>query len=484
MIIKKFKLIRHLDLLDNFRIPFVQLYFIITFLFSQLFAQIDSPGFIMGADVSFIPQIEDLGGVYTSNNMPMDPLYIFKVNGVNYIRLKLWHTPTQNYDNLEKILAMAQRIKEQKLHFLLDFHYSDTWADPGHQSKPSAWQGISFETLKDSVYQYTKYVMQFLFEQQTFPHMVQIGNEITSGILWDDGRVGGNFENPKQWRQLGELINAAIRGVRESCDLGHSVKILIHLDRGGDNSACRWFFDNLINQDVYFDVIGLSFYPWWHGTLNTLKANLNDLSVRYEKDLVVVETAYPWTLQWFDSHNNIVGSSKDLHNGYPASIDGQMDFLRDLMGIIQNTRNGKGKGLFYWAPEYISVQPLGSPWENMTLFDFQGNALHSLQVFSEKEPSSIGSKLQNLELDFVLHQNFPNPFNHQTRISYELNRPEHVRLSIYNLQGQLITELIDQDQPGGHHTIVWSGTDLVSGMYIVRLETDAGTVTKKTLLLK
>ncbi len=344
----------------------------------------DTFDFIKGADVSFLPQIGDLGGVYKENGIPQDPLKIFKDHGFNYIRLKLWHTPTENYNNLQKILYLAKRIKERELKFLLNFHYSDTWADPGKQNKPAAWRGLSFAVLKDSVYQYTKKVMAALDAQQTLPEMVQIGNEITPGMLWNDGRVSGSYNTPQQWRNFGELIQAAIRGVRESCTAGDSVRIMIHIDRGGDNSGSRWFFDNLLAQNVNFDIIGLSFYPWWHGTLNQLKANLSDLAGRYGKPMVVVETAYPWTLQWFDNRSNIVGNAAQLHAGYPASIDGQTNYLRDLMKIIRNTKNQKGIGLFYWAPEYISIQPIGSSWENNALFDFYGNVLPSMDVFIEK----------------------------------------------------------------------------------------------------
>ena len=348
----------------------------------------DSIEFIKGADVSFIPQIEDSGGVYKENDIPQDPLKIFKDHGFNYIRLKLWHTPTENYNNLEKILYMAERIKDRELKFLLNFHYSDTWADPGKQYKPAAWEGLLFEALKDSVYEYTKKVLRALYDQQTLPDIVQIGNEITPGMLWNDGRVGGSYDTPQQWENLGELISAGIQGVRESCDAGDSVRIMIHIDRGGDNGGCRWFFDNLESQNVEYDIIGLSFYPWWHGTLSQVEANLNDLAARYNKELIIVETAYPWTLQWFDDVNNIVGSSDQLHSGYPATVDGQAAFLRDLINIIRNVNNQKGIGLFYWAPEYISVQPLGSPWENNALFDFNGNVLSSMDVFLEK-PSDI-----------------------------------------------------------------------------------------------
>ena len=343
--------------------------------FTSANAQTDTTAFLKGADVSFIPRISDLGGVYKVDNIPQDPLKIFKDYGFNFIRLKLWHTPAQNYDNLEKILYMARRIKGRGLKFLLNFHYSDTWADPGRQRKPAAWVGVPFTALRDSVYNYTKNVMQALCSQQTLPEMVQLGNEITPGMLWNDGRVGGSFDTPQQWSNLGELLRAGIRGVRESCAAGDSVRIMIHLDRGGDNAACRWYFDNLISQNVAFDVIGLSYYPWWHGTLAAVRANLEDLALRYDKDLVIAETAYPWTLQSGDNTGNIVGNSNQLHAGYPATVEGQAAFLRELLKIVRNVRNQKGKGIFYWAPEYISVQSLGSPWENNALFNFSGNVI-------------------------------------------------------------------------------------------------------------
>jgi len=342
--------------------------------------------FIKGADVSFIPQIEDNGGVFKDEGIQTDPLKIFADHGFNFIRLKLWHAPEENYNSLEKILLLAKRIKEQGCGFLLNFHYSDTWADPGHQTKPVAWQNISFDALKDSLYDYTKKVIRSLYDQGTTPEMVQIGNEINSGILWNDGRVGGNYDS--NWENFAALMKEAIRGVRESCSSGDSIKIMIHFGGAGNNSGNRWFFDNLLSQGVKFDIIGLSYYPWWHGMLSQVRSNMNDLANRYNKDIIIVETAYPWTLQWFDGKHNIIGQQDQLHDGYPASVSGQASFIRDLMRMIRQTGDGRGKGIFYWAPEYISAPPLLSPWENNTLFDFYGNSLNSMDVFLE-EPDSL-----------------------------------------------------------------------------------------------
>lgn len=448
-----------------------------------------STDFIKGADISFALQIEDLGGKYFDKGAPKDILKIFKDYDFNYIRLKLWHTPEEDYNNLKKILVMAKRIKDNDLKFLLNFHYSDTWADPGKQIKPKAWQQLSYEVLKDSVYQYTKNVIAALYAQGTLPDMIQIGNEITPGMLWNDGRVGGSYETSQQWKQLGELIKSGIQGVRESCENGDSVKIMIHLDRGGDNSSCRWFFNNLNNQGVVYDVIGLSFYPWWHGTLNQLKNNLNDLATRYKKDIIVVETAYPWTLKWYDSQSNIVGDESKLHSGYPATVEGQTQFFKDLISIIKNTNDNKGAGLFYWEPEYISVQPIGSPWENLTLFDFSGNTLSSFNAFVDVSSVVDAREKMILTKAPILLPNYPNPFNNHTKISYIIDNPNFVRLNVFNLQGKLLTTLTEKFQAAGQYSITWDakvddGAPVASGIYLVSLEVGARRMTQKVMLLK
>ena len=297
------------------------------------FAQTDTLKFIKGADVSFLPQIEDSGGVFKDDGVATDALEIFKNYGFNYIRLKLWHTPQQDYNNLHRVLLMAERIKNKNFKFLLNFHYSDTWADPGHQTKPLAWQGISFADMTDSVYAYTKNVIAALDSQNTLPDMVQIGNEINSGMLWNDGRVGSGYDH---WSDLATLINAGINGVRDGALNGDSIHIMIHRANAANYDENKWFFDNLLAVGVDFDIIGLSFYPWWHGTLSQVQSTLNSLVTRYDKDIIIAETAYPWTLGWNDNINNIIGSEDQLHDGYSANTTGQSDFLRDLMQIVGN----------------------------------------------------------------------------------------------------------------------------------------------------
>ena len=353
------------------------------------FSQHNPPAFIQGADVSFLAEIEDMGGKFYEQGVSKDVLDIFKDHGFNYVRLKIWHTPRKNYNNLEKVLQTAQRAKAKGMRFLLNFHYSDWWADPQKQTKPAAWKDLSFEVLQDSMAHYTREVITTLKSHGVLPDMVQIGNEITPGMLWDDGRVGGEFDTAEQWRKLSKLVESGIAGVHSSLDSSEKVQIMIHLDRGGDNQATRWFFDHLLAHGVQFDIIGLSFYPKWHGTFSDLKSNLQDLASRYPHDLVIVETGYPWTLEWteregFDRDRNIFGRPSDLHAGYEPSVAGQKAFLQNLIRIIKEVPHQKGKGLFYWEPEWISVTGLGSHWENVALFDFNGEALESLQAFKEK----------------------------------------------------------------------------------------------------
>ncbi len=387
-------------------------------------AQTKNNSFIIGADISFLPQIEDHGGIYKQDSLPEDLLQILKLHGFTYIRLKLWHTPADDYNNLHKILFMATRIKEKGFKFLLDFHYSDTWADPGHQQKPAAWQGLSFKALKDSVYWYTKKTIQALAVQGTIPDMVQIGNEINSGLLWNEGRVGGNYNS--NWPNCAALINEGIRGVRESCEAGDSVKIMIHYAGAANNAGNRWFFDNLLAHGVNFEIIGLSYYSWWHGTLDQVRSNLNDLAQRYQKDIIIVETAYPWTLQWYDNMKNIVGQQSQLHVGYPASVSGQESFLRDLKKIVRQTNFDRGKGICYWAPEYISVPPILSSWENNTLFDFEGKVLKSMEVFLG-QPDSLKPINVKMVINTAAHWDTLQPY-HQVQIRGEVKGVSHTLL--------------------------------------------------------
>ena len=177
------------------------------------------------------------------------------------------------------------------------------------------------------------------------------------------------------------LLKAGISGVKDSLAAGEGIKIMLHLDRGADNSSCRTFFDRITSTGMEYDIIGLSYYNWWHGTLDQMQDNLNDLAVRYGKDIIIVETSYPWTLGWNDSVNNQIGLSNQLHDGYPATVAGQKAFLQDLISRIQQAPDNRGIGVFYWEPAWITTSSAGSSRENQALFDFNGNILDSIDAF-------------------------------------------------------------------------------------------------------
>jgi len=244
-------------------------------------------GKILGADISFLPELEAKGVKFSDKGIQKDAIEILKDHGFNYIRLRIFNNPARDsgyspqkgFCDLEHTKQMAKRVKAAGLKLLLDFHYSDYWADPQQQYKPAAWRGEDFNTLKHSVYAYTVDVLQQLKAQGTLPDMVQVGNEINHGMIWPDGEIN-NLDS------LAELINMGVQGVKA---VDPSTPVMLHIALGGQNLEARFFLDQMLDRNVPFDVIGLSYYPKWHGTLDDLKANMTDLSTRYNRQVMVAE---------------------------------------------------------------------------------------------------------------------------------------------------------------------------------------------------
>lgn len=371
----------------------------------------DYSDFIRGADVSMLKDIEDLGGEFYDNGVKKDALEIMKNHGANYVRLRLWVDPYDSEGNsygggsndFNTTLYLAKRAQEKGMKVLIDFHLSDYWADPGTQSKPKAWENLSYDELKTTLYNYMKNTLNDFKNQGVVPDMVQVGNETSSGILWDEGKIGGDYTD---FTQLAELLNQAISGVRAS--VGNQTKIVLHLDNGGNNSLYRWWFDGVTGCgfDLDFDIIGLTYYPMWHGTMDDLQYNLNDISARYNKDVMIVETAYAFTLADGDGLGSSFSPQDEEIGGYPASVQGQKDFMSDLEPVILNVPGNRGLGFFYWEPEWIPVEGaywgteagkeyiedngiLSNPWDNLALFDFNGNALESIDIFQTPEQNLV-----------------------------------------------------------------------------------------------
>ncbi|MGB7284745.1 MAG: glycosyl hydrolase 53 family protein [Candidatus Acidiferrum sp.] len=317
--------------------------------------------YAVGADVSFLKQAEDSGKVFKDNGIAKPGLVILKDHGYNWVRLRLFHTPTDLPNNLEYTIALAQAAKKLGYHFLLDYHYSDTWADPGKQFIPKAWVGMTHAQLVKAVYEYTKQTIEAFRDASVLPDMVQVGNEITNGMLWPDGRLPGNWDN------FADLIKAGIEGVNAGAGEEPRPRIMIHIDRGGDMIRTKEFFDKLDSYHVDFDVIGQSYYPWWQGSLNDLRQNMIFMAKEYKKDIIVVEAAYNWRPTIYTKRPG----------PFPESPEGQEEFLEEVNRVVQETPNGLGMGVFWWEP--AALGPLGS----RSFFDDQGNALPVVTAFDK-----------------------------------------------------------------------------------------------------
>jgi arabinogalactan endo-1,4-beta-galactosidase len=336
-----------------------------------------------GADLSFEPQEEAAGAHFTDSGVPGSALSILNDHGLNYVRLRLWVNPPAGYSDLASDLRMARRIRAAGDKLYLDIHYSDFWADPTHQNIPAAWQGQTLSQLANTVQDYTSQVIGAFAAQGTPVDMVSIGNEIRNGILWPVGEV--DWSSDTGWDNLATLLKAGVTGARAANPRGHKLLVMLHFDEGGNNADSERFYDNIVRERVPFDVIGLSYYPFFHGPLADMRTNVDALATRYGKPIVIAESQYPWTLANGDSTGNFVWQSSQVSDGYPATPGGQLSFYNDMLSILAQVPHGLGIGLFYWEPEWIpgvGWEPgAGSPNDNLTLFSFTGQALPSVGLF-------------------------------------------------------------------------------------------------------
>lgn len=314
--------------------------------------------YAIGADLSFLKQAEDRGIVFKDEGVAKPGLQIFRDHGYNWIRLRLFHTPRQLPNNLEYTLATAREARKLGFKFLLNFHYSDTWADPGKQFLPKAWEGLSHPQLAQAVFEYTRDTVRRFRDENVLPDMVQVGNEITNGMLWPSGKL------PDHWDQFADYVKAGIAGVHAGAEGRQPPRIMVHIDRGGDRRRTQEFFDKLNHYRISYDVIGQSYYPNWHGTLLDLWENLVFMALTYNRPIIIVETGY--------SHRPPPGPPHPVP--FPETPEGQREFLKELHRIVMMTPNGLGRGVFWWEP---AVRPGGA----RGFFDQEGNALPVITVF-------------------------------------------------------------------------------------------------------
>lgn len=367
---------------------------------------------IKGADFSSLAEVEKCGGKFYDEG-ETDAVKILSKFGFNSARLRLWVNPYdengESYGggtcDLETVKGLAKRAKENGMTFMLDFHYSDFWTDPSKQTLPKAWNKLGFEELKEKVYEYTASVLKSLQKDNLTPDFIQIGNEITAGMLWQHGKLiwDENAKKHQGYDNLSELLKQGIKAARE---VAPKAKIILHLEKSGNNALYREWFDEITVRGVDFDIIGVSYYPYWHGKLADAESNLKDMILRYQKDIMVVETSYAFTLDDFDLKYKpknytglVVGKNiQESSMPYPFSPEGQSKFLQELYSMVLSLGGVRGLGVYYWetcwipakgdtwasesARNYIheTHKGDGNEWANQALFDYEGRPLPSLQT--------------------------------------------------------------------------------------------------------
>ncbi|MGD0484266.1 MAG: glycosyl hydrolase 53 family protein [Gemmatimonadales bacterium] len=335
----------------------------------------------LGADISALERIEQGGAVFRDAGQAGDAITILHAHGSTVFRLRLFVNPDHQdvrVNDLAYTLRMAERIKAAGARLLLDLHYSDTWADPGHQTTPAAWASLAFDSLEQQVETYSDSVIAQLRQAGVLPDIVQVGNEVDAGMLWPSGQLyvpGG--DTLAEWDHFTRLLKAGIRGVRAALGPGDSLRVMLHYSQGGDTGGTQWFFDHMAKYGVPYDLIGLSYYPWWHGTLGQLQANLSATALRYGKDVAVVETSYPWRAGGWESMATDLAAMT-----WPVTAQGQAQFLRDVLDAVAAVPNGRGAGVMWWYPEAIQVSDL-SVWGggSLALFDGSGDILPAAGQF-------------------------------------------------------------------------------------------------------
>ena len=363
--------------------------------------------FIKGMDLSTLLEMERCGAKYYDHGQEMDILDIMKKYDVDTIRLRLWNDPKSESgepygagnNDLAETIAIGKRVTDAGLGVLLNFHYSDFWADPGKQIKPKAWASYGVEELEKAVYDFTKDSLQKVLDAGVNVTMIQVGNELSNGLLWPEGQLP-NYDN------VAKFVSAGIRACRE---VKADIPLMIHLNNGGNNALYRDWFDHYMERGEDFDYIGLSYYPFWHGTLHMLEDNMNDIAVRYGKELIVAEVSMGHTMEDYKNYEKLTDSERKGYATkpelaakveYPMTVQGQADFTEDFLNRVANVADNKGAGFFWWEPAWIPVPgsgwatpaslkymndsgPCGNEWANQALFDYEGNALPVLEVIRD-----------------------------------------------------------------------------------------------------
>ena len=340
----------------------------------------------VGGDISLLPKYEEAGVVYKDKEgqTVSDVLAFFRQQGQNAMRVRLFVSPDGSdkavCQDLDYVKALGKRIKDAGLKLMLDFHYSDAWADPAKQWTPAAWQDLNNDQLQDKIYEYTKDCLQQMKAAGAEPDFIQTGNEISYGMLWGKSGTTANrcYTNSSDanWNRFLSLLKKAGQACREECP---QARIIIHSERVPKPDVLTDFFDRMKAGGIDYDIIGLSYYPAFHGSLSTLETALTALERKqYGKDMMIVETgySYAWALG---------GTEYDYTKTYPYSEEGQRQFTADLVAKLKS--HPGVKGLFWWWPEDNGNKQVTNNWWNAALYDHNSGqpyaAFYELSAFAQ-----------------------------------------------------------------------------------------------------
>jgi len=404
--------------------------FLLLSFFVFLFSQKGIAQFVKGADIGWLSQMEATGyQFYDTNNVQMECLDILQSRQINTVRLRVFVNPSNDRINghcsKKEVAEMALRAKNKGMRVMIDFHYSDSWADPGKQNKPAAWASHSFSQLQNDVYNHTYEVLDTLKSIGATPEWAQVGNEISGGMLWSDGSTNN-------WPQLAQLLN---KGYDAAKAVDNSIQVVIQINNGYDNGLFRWFFDNAKNNGVRYDIIGLSYYPYWEGhdytvTINALGDNMNDMVTRYGKPVMVVETG---------------GLYNQVQNTY--------DMLVAVIQKVLAVPDKMGLGVIYWEPQGEKS------WSGYSLscWSTGGKPTKALNAFLYDVSTGVYEVNAKKEIRI-----FPNP-SVDGSFSIDLKEMNGItEVRIFDMQGRLIKEQTIHD-----NSRLEIQTDLQKGIYLI-----------------
>ncbi len=425
-------------------LPVITLFLLLLFLPQKAKAQ-----FANGADIGWLSQMQNSGYVFKDNSgVQKNCMEILKEKGINALRFRVWVNPTGGYCNKQDVAHMAYIADTMGFNILIDFHLSDTWADPGHQTKPAAWTNDSFAQLQTDVYNHVYSVLDTLKSIGVTPKWVQIGNEVGNGMLWPDGKAPANMSN------FAKLITSGYNAVKA---VDSTIQVIVHLEDGHKDSMFRQIFDGLKTYGAKWDIIGMSVYPYWANLSWQVDDSLalitmKDMIARYNTKVMVCEAGY-------------------LYN-QPVQAN------QYLLDLIAKTKSVGGLGVFYWEPESYNWQnyQLGA-WDPLTKEPTAAlDAFLGISVTSVKKEKSTSTNY-----DFNI---YPNPFNPTTNIEYTLPTSSNTSIVIYDVLGKEVTSLVDTYKHAGSYSITWSAQNVPSGVYLCMIRSGNFLETKKIILLK